>query len=73
MIQLKPGYRTTEFWVTSLTSLAALIAALSGNLSPRYAAIAAAVSSGLYGVSRGLAKVPTPIVPAVHVSDPPKA
>jgi hypothetical protein len=49
--------------VTVITSLAALIAALSGNLSPRYAAIAAAVSTGLYAIGRGLAKVPTPIVP----------
>jgi hypothetical protein len=60
---VKPGYKTTEFWVTAITSAAALVAALSGNLSPRFAAIAAAVSSGLYAVARGLAKVPTPIVP----------
>ena len=61
----KPGYKTTEFWVTVITSAAALVAALAGQLSPRYAAIAAAVSVGLYSVGRGLAKVPTPIVPPV--------
>jgi hypothetical protein len=59
----KPGFKTTEFWVTVLTSAAALVAALSGNLAPRYAAIAAAVSTGLYAIGRGLAKVPTPVVP----------
>jgi CHASE2 domain-containing sensor protein len=59
----KPGWKTTEFAVTVLTALAALIAALAGQLSPRYAAIAAAVSVGLYAVSRGLAKVPTPVIP----------
>lgn len=53
---MKPGYKTTEFWVTTLTSLAALVAALTSNLNPRYAAIGAAVSSGLYAVSRGLTK-----------------
>jgi hypothetical protein len=60
---LKPGYKTTEFWVTGITAAAALVASLSGHLSPRYAAIAAAVSTGLYAIGRGLAKVPTPIVP----------
>lgn len=68
---LKPGYKTTEFWVTALTSAAALIAALSGHLSPRYAAIAAAVSTGLYAIGRGLAKVPTPVVPPTTYTPPP--
>jgi hypothetical protein len=70
----KPGYKTTEFWVTAITSAAALVAALSGNLSPRYAALAAAISTGLYAIGRGLAKVPTPIVPPVQpttVAPPP--
>ena len=52
----KPGYRTTEFWVTTLTSVAALVAALTSNLNPRYAAIGAAVSEGLYAISRGITK-----------------
>jgi hypothetical protein len=56
----KPGYKTTEFWVTSLASLAALIAALSGHLSPKYAALTAAVSQGLYALSRGLTKLTLP-------------
>jgi hypothetical protein len=59
---VKPGYKTTEFAVTVLTSLAALVAALAGQLSPRYAAIASAVSVGLYAVSRGLAKATAPAV-----------
>lgn len=53
----KPGYKTTEFWVTTLTSLGALIAALSSHLTPKYAALGAAVSSGVYAVSRGLTKL----------------
>jgi len=57
---VKPGYKTTEFAVTVLTALAALIAALSGHLGPRYAAIAAAVSTGLYAVSRGITKTGPP-------------
>lgn len=60
----KPGYRTTEFWVTTLTSLAAFIAALSSHLAPRYAAVAAAIASGLYALSRGLAKRPAVVTTA---------
>jgi hypothetical protein len=53
---LKPGYKTTEFWLTVLVNAGALVAALSSNLSPKYAAIASAVSAGLYAVARGWAK-----------------
>ena len=52
----KAGYKTTEFWVTTLTSLAALIAALTSNLNPRYAAIGAAIAEGLYALSRAITK-----------------
>lgn len=57
---MKPGYKTTEFWVTTIVSVAALVAALAGELSPKYAALAAAISQGLYAVARGLAKVYPP-------------
>lgn len=75
---LKPGHRTTEFLVTVLTSLGALIAAFADQLPPRYAAIAAAASTGAYAVSRGLAKlgatlgpVPTNPVPLPQPEKPP--
>jgi uncharacterized membrane protein YfcA len=59
----KPGYKTTEFFVTVLTAVGALIAALAGQLTPRYAAIASAVSVAAYALSRGLAKrYPPPVV-----------
>ena len=60
MVTLKPGHKTTEFAVTVLTGIAFLAASLSGNLSPHWAAIAGAVSSGLYALSRGLAKLNPP-------------
>jgi hypothetical protein len=60
---LKPGYKTTEFAVTVLASVAALVAALAGHLSPKYAALATSVSVGLYAVSRGLAKISPPSSP----------
>lgn len=57
---MKPGYKTTEFWVTTIASLAALVAALAGELSPKYAALTAGIAQGLYAISRGLAKLYPP-------------
>lgn len=53
---LKPGYLTTEFWLTVIVNVAALVAALTKNLSPHWAAIGATVSTGLYAIARGWAK-----------------
>jgi len=52
----KPGYQTTEFWVTILTALGASAAAASNNLPDRYAALATTISVVAYSISRGLAK-----------------
>lgn len=80
-MRLKPGYKTTELAVTVLTALGALVASIDGQLPPRYAAIAASVSTGLYAVSRGLAKLgvtlgPVPVTqapPPPQVPPPPQA
>jgi hypothetical protein len=58
-------FKTTELLVTVLTDIGIVAAALTSNLSPRYAAIAAAVSTSAYALSRGIAKqgnVPGPPV-----------
>jgi len=52
----KPGYKTTEFWATIAFNVGTLSAALSGVLSPKWAAVASAVSVFGYNVSRGLTK-----------------
>lgn len=57
---MKPGYKTTEFWVALLVSLGVLVAALADQLPPKYAALASAVSGAAYAISRGLAKVYPP-------------
>ncbi len=57
---MKPGYKTTEFWVAALVSVGALVAALADQLPPKYAALASAVSGAAYAISRGLAKVHPP-------------
>lgn len=53
---MKTGWQTTEFWVTVATDVGALAAALSGSLPPKWAAIAASVSTLAYSLSRGLTK-----------------
>lgn len=61
---MKPGQRTTEFWVTLATVIGILAASLADALSPRYAAIATSVSVAAYAISRGLAKISVPVPPA---------
>ena len=68
---VKPGVHTSEFWLSVLVVLGVGIDALAGSLPDRYAGIAVAVASGLYALSRGLAKRST--VLATPVSELPKA
>jgi hypothetical protein len=57
---VKPGYKTTEFYVALLVILGSFVSTLAGNLPDRYAAWASAVAGGLYALSRGLAKIGPP-------------
>jgi hypothetical protein len=56
---LKPGYKTTEFLLTLATNVGVLAASLAEHLSPRYAAIASAVSVAAYALGRSIAKAGT--------------
>ena len=63
----KPGYRTSEFYVTATTIVGLVVAALAAPLPSKYAALGASLSGGFYAISRGLAKLfptktPTPVV-----------
>ena len=53
---VKPGIRTTEFWLTLAVDVAAFAAAIANVLPDKYAAIAATVSTSIYSVTRGVAK-----------------
>jgi hypothetical protein len=57
---VKPGWRTTEFWVNALLIVGLVVAASASSLAPRYAAIGAAISGSAYAISRGLAKLYPP-------------
>lgn len=52
----KPGYKTTEFWITIATSGALVLEAVQGALPPQTATIVAGLVTGLYALSRGLSK-----------------
>ena len=56
----KRGWLTTEFYVTVLTDVGLVAAALGGVLPARWAAIAAGVAQAAYAISRGLSKVNSP-------------
>lgn len=56
MNTVKSGLLTTEFWATLLVNLGLVAAAISGNLPPKWAAVASAVSAAAYSISRGLTK-----------------
>ena len=73
---VKPGYKTTEFLVTVLVGVGSVAAALSGQLAPRYAAIASAISAAAYALSRsitknGVAQSPTTVVTTQPVTPTP--
>jgi hypothetical protein len=53
----KPGYKTTEFWLTIAANVAAILATVAEVLPPEWGAIAVVISNGIYSVSRGVAKL----------------
>jgi len=57
---LKPGWQTTEFLVSVLTTVGLIFASSADWLPPRYAALGAAISAGAYAIARGLAKINPP-------------
>ena len=56
--QVKSGWRTSEFWMTIVTQVLAVVAALNGVLDPKTAATIVAVLNAVYAVLRTLAKTP---------------
>ena len=62
-VETKPGWKTTEFWVTVAWVVGLVSAALAGAVAPRWTALASAISIGAYALARGLAKQGVPYVP----------
>lgn len=53
---MKPGYKTTEFWITIVSVITSTATGLSGIVEPKFAAILGAIATVGYAISRGLAK-----------------
>ncbi len=54
--ETKPGYKTTEFWMTVCTNIVSIVGMLKDVIPPQTAAIIIAVVNGIYGVLRTHAK-----------------
>lgn len=68
---MKAGWKTTEFWVSTLTIVGLVVSSAAASLPDKYAAIGASVAAAVYAISRGLAKLNTPVVPTVTAADVP--
>ena len=55
-METKPAIRTTEFWLTILGNLAAIVLQVAGVLPAEYAIPAQIAGNAVYALSRGLAK-----------------
>lgn len=53
---VKDGYKTTEFWLTLLSTLTTIAGALNGVIDPKTAAIISAALTGVYNLVRGIVK-----------------
>lgn len=68
LMKPKPGWKTTEFWLSLFTAAAAGLGAVGGFLPPTIASIAGAVVTAGYSIARGLTKAN----PSAPSTDPPK-
>lgn len=68
---MKAGWKTTEFWVTTLTIVGLVTTSLvtslvaTGALPATWAAVASGIAAAAYAISRGLAKFNAPHTPGV--------
>jgi hypothetical protein len=56
---VKPGWKTSEFWMTAITSVIAILGNLAGIIPTDLAAKVVGVLTGLYTILRTLSKQPT--------------
>lgn len=54
--EIKPGYKTSEFFISIITVIASITGSLSEVLPPKIGFILATISSVGYAISRGIAK-----------------
>lgn len=61
----KPGWKTSEFWLSALTILGSLFGALQGKIPDTVAEVGAAVVTAGYAIARAITKkgTTTPTTP----------
>lgn len=59
----KPGYRTTEFWLTVAFDIAAITSAIANQLPPKWATLAGAIATSIYAAARAYTKANQPAAP----------
>lgn len=50
------GFKSTEFWLTVISSLVTMFEAIRGNIDPQVATIVGAVLTAVYTIARALVK-----------------
>lgn len=70
--ETRPGWKTTEFWLTALLLLGGVVQQAVGvfNIPDKTVLQVQFVLAAAYTIARGLAKVGVPNVPAVVEGDP---
>ena len=58
MPTVKPGWQCTEFYVTVLSNIIAIVGALKGIIPAQTATIALVILNGIYTILRSLVKAP---------------
>lgn len=53
----KPGWKTTEFWMTVTGEVGLTLAAVAGVLPPKWSAVLMVGAGAAYKISRGLSKL----------------
>ncbi len=53
---MKPGWKTTEFWITVFAALNGIVGQYVGLIPEPYGLVVSAVLGAAYTISRGLAK-----------------
>lgn len=69
----KPGWKTSEFWVTAAAIVGVVASSIAGAFNGHVAAYGIAISVAAYAISRGLAKLFPPALTAPAVTPTPVA
>ena len=61
---VKPGWKTSEFWMTMATNVIAVVGALGKFIPAEASAVVMAIANAVYSISRSITKVNAPTAAA---------